>query len=492
MDTVTLKSKLLSGSRLGLVRVVLAIPLYLVLTPFALHQLGTALFAIWSFQTMVVALFTISNLGFTNGLVFYLARRLDEREEVNRYFNVAFFTFLLLGGVLCSMIVLGSGVFSAAVLKVPNELHAEAVFVLNVTAFGLWLRFMAAPYQALLEAHQEHGFVQAITLVWLLVHFLGSVAVLAFWPGIYSLSLVILLSQGFYLVAVYWRTRRQVPFLRIHPRLVSRSHFGNMLRFGIGAQGSAIAISLREPVLKILVARNFDLATVAAFEIMYRICTQLASFVVTPLLGVFSASALLASQPQELQKILRPCIGYTVALLFPMSVFMLSAGGDLAALWLGERAGQVVQLLPLAFVAFTLYYLTEVLFQAIEASGWSYYSAAVQIGSVSVAVAAFFAFKDNPLTAILAALWCGFAIFSISNLIIFRQRFPGMQLIGWAPPLISLLLAGIYLGLDAVLNKVWLIVGFPVYLILHLWTMQHFCVFNLKQVARRVMVAKLI
>src|SRR3569623_236647 len=146
------------------------------MTPYALHQLGTPLFAIWSFQTMVVALFTISNFGFTNGLVFYLARRLDEREEVNRYFNVAFFSYLLEGGALFSLIVVGSGVFSAVVLKVPNELHAEAVFVLNVTAFGLWLRFMAAPYQALLEAPQEHGFVQAITLIWLLVHFLGSIA----------------------------------------------------------------------------------------------------------------------------------------------------------------------------------------------------------------------------------------------------------------------------------------------------------------------------
>src|SRR3569623_3763666 len=112
MDTATQKSKLLRGSRLGLVRVTLAFPLYLVLTPLALHLLGTPLFAVWSFQTMVVALFTISNLGFTNGLVFYLARRLDERVEVNRYFNVAFFTFLLLGGALCSLIVVGSGVFS--------------------------------------------------------------------------------------------------------------------------------------------------------------------------------------------------------------------------------------------------------------------------------------------------------------------------------------------------------------------------------------------
>src|SRR3569832_2713539 len=102
-----------------------------------------------------------------------------------------------------------------------------------------------------------------------------------------------------------------------------------------------------------------------------------------------------------------------------MSEFMLSAGGELAALWLGERAGQEVQLLPLAFVAFTLYYLTEVLFQAIEASGWSYYSADVQIGSVSVAIDAFLAFKDNSLTAILAALWSGFAIIIVSKFKIF-------------------------------------------------------------------------
>lgn len=492
MDTIALKSKMIRGSRLGLVRVSLAIPLYLVLTPLALNKLGTSLFAIWSFQTMVMALFTFSNLGFTNSLVYHVAQRLEEHQEVNRYFNVVFFAFLVLGSVLAISIFAGSGTFTTRVLSVPADMHDAAVFVLNVTALCLWLRFVAAPYQALLEAHQEHGFVQAVALGWLLLYFLGSIAALLLWPGVYSLGAVMLLAQLLNLIAFYWRVRVQAPFIRIHPREISRGYVRNMLRYGVGVQGASLAIALREPLLKILVARYFDLAAVAAFEIVYRMCTQLISFVVTPLLGVFSASALLASQPQELQKILRPCLGYTVALLFPMTVFMLSMGGELAHLWLGEKAGEVVELLPLAFAAFALYYVTEILYQAIEASGWSYYSAAMQIASLAVATVSFFIFDDQSLTAILAALWCGFALFSISNLLVFRQRFRGLRLIGWLPPLTALILAGIYLALDAALTGAWRIIGYPVYLALHLWIMQRFGLFNVISLARRVMVERLI
>jgi len=492
MDTATLKSKLLRGSRLGLVRVTLAIPLYLVLTPLALHQLGTPLFAVWSFQTMVVALFNLSDFGFANGLVFHLARRLDDRQEINRYFNVAFFAFLLLGLSLSTLIIAGSGAFTQDILRVPPDLRDEAVFVLDVTAISLWLRLMAAPYQALLEAHQEHAFVQAVSLGWLLFYFIGSMVALLAWPGIYALGAVMLLGHGLYLLAFYWRVRRHSPFLHINPRQLSRVHVRSMLRYGIGLQGAALAIALREPLLKILVARHFDLATVAAFEIVYRICTQLVSFVVTPLLGLFSASALLAAQPEELRKILRPCLGYTVALLFPMAVLLLSGGGELAHWWLGDKAGQVVDLLPLAFAAFAFYYLTEVLYKAIEASGWSYYSAAIQVGSLAAAVTAFFTFGDQPHTAVLAALWSGFVIFSVANFFAFRLRFPGVRLIGWQPPAVALLLAAAFLILDGLLDSAWRVIGYPMYLLLHLWAMQCLGVFNLLKLARRVMVERLI
>lgn len=492
MDTVTLKAKLLSGSRLGLVRVALAIPLYLVLTPLALNQLGAPLFAIWSFQSMVVALFNLSNFGFTNGLVFHLARRLDERDEVNRYFNVAFFAFLLLGCVLLALTLAGSRVFSTEVLKVPDYLHDEAIFVLDVTAISFWCCLMASPYKAILEAHQEHGYVQAISLAWLLFYFAGSVVALWLWPGVYSLGAVMLLSHGLYWLAFYLRARQYAPFLHVHPRHLSRAHVLSMLRYGVGLQGAAVAIALREPLLKILVARHFDLATVAAFEIVYRICTQMVSFVVTPLLGLFSASALLSAQPQELQKILRPFLGYTVALLFPMAAFLVSSGSELAQWWLGDKAGQVVVLLPLAFAAFAFYYMTEVLYKAIEASGWSYYSAAIQVCSLVVALIAFLAFDDDSYMAILAALWAGFSIFSVSNLIAFHSRFPDMRLIGWKPPLAAFFFACVYLSLDALVDSVWRIIGFPLYLLVHIWAMQRFGIFNIVQLARRVMVERLI
>lgn len=484
---------MVSGSRLGLIRVSLSIPLYLILTPLALNKLGTSLFAIWSFQTTVVALFSLSNLGLSNALIYHLAQKLHDEKEVNSYFNVAFFAFFFLGLFLTAIVFFGSRGFVSYVLNIPIDLYDEAVFVLLVTAIGLWMRFIASPYQALLEAHQEYAFVQAVSLLWLLVYFVGSVTVLLLFPGVYSLGIVMLLSYLLYPVLFIWRVSRVVLFIRIRLGHISLSHVRSMLRYGIGLQGASVAIALREPLLKILIARHFDLAAVAAFEVVYRICTQLVSFVMTPMLSLFSASALLAKQPEELKKILRPCLGFAVTLLFPAAVLLFTLGADLVRLWLGDKASYVVEILPLAFVAFAIYYLTEVMYKAIEASGWSYYSATVQIVSLGASIASFFIFKDDPVTAILSSLWVGFSIFSLSNFLIFKKRFPNMKLIGLSPMIAAFVLAATYIFLDQKIGSgPWQLIGYSVYLMVHLWMMQYLNVMNVIRLARRMMVEKFI
>lgn len=171
MELNALKRKLVQGSLAGMLRVGLAIPLYLVLTPFVLHALGTERFGLWAFGTLVVSVMTLTDFGFKNALVYYVARDFDDHERINRYFNVAMLTFATLtAAMLCLTYLLGPFIVRD-LLGVGTALHDEARFVLWVTALSFGLRFIAIPYQAVIEGHQLHAVSQTVLLMWLLLNF---------------------------------------------------------------------------------------------------------------------------------------------------------------------------------------------------------------------------------------------------------------------------------------------------------------------------------
>lgn len=487
MELELLKRKLAQGSLAGLVRVGLAVPLYLILTPFVLKTLGPELFGLWSFSTLVVSVMTLTDFGFKNALVYYVARELGQPESTTCRFNVALAIYCAMTLTVGAVVWIFGQAIVADVLRVPASLHAEAWFVLWITALGFGLRFVSIPFQALLEAHQEHGPIQRVLTAWLLANFAGTLIALTARPDIYALGCAGLVANALVL-ALFWRlARRRYPAIRIAPGTLRISTLKSMAGYGSGVQVATLVIASREPLLKILVARIYDLTTVASFEVVYRLCSQLVSVVTAPLLGSFAASALLAKgRTRELGEVLRPMFGFCVMVFVPAVLFFSSFAQRLVEVWLGPGHGQVAAMLPLAFAAFAIYYTTETLYKAIEASGLSLYSAVVQSVSLTGCVSAFLWLKDVPEQAIPMALFAGFALASLSNALVFRWRFPEIHLCTW--PQWGWLLgpASLYVG-----GWIWapraLLPGvFAGYLVVHLWCGRRAGLFDYVLVARKL------
>ena len=60
MDLALVKHRLLQGSLVGLARTALAVPIYLVLTPFLLRALGPNFFGIWSFGAIIMSVLALT------------------------------------------------------------------------------------------------------------------------------------------------------------------------------------------------------------------------------------------------------------------------------------------------------------------------------------------------------------------------------------------------------------------------------------------------
>ena len=488
MELNNLKRKLVQGSLAGVLRVGLAIPLYLVLTPFVLHSLGAEQFGLWAFGTLIVSVMTLTDFGFKNALVYYVACGLDDHARINRYFNVAMATFAALAIVMLCLTYLLGPVMVRELLSVRIGLHDEAQFVLWVTALSFGLRFVAVPYQAVIEGYQQHVVSQAVFLMWLLLNFAGTLIALNIQPDIYALGIVAVVCNLAVFVAFRLYAARHFRFLRVGVKYLAWQQVKEMLAFGGGIHVATLLIAAREPLLKVMIARAYDLASVATFEIVYRFCTQVVSFVATPLLGTFSAAALLShNRVDELGLVLRPMLGFCLATLVPSVLFFASFSAPLMVLWLGPDYPQVGAMLPAVFTAFAIYYTTEVMYKAIEGSGWSGYSALVQSATLAISLGTFYFLIDNVGRAVPMALLAGFVFFSAANLWVFRVRFPTLHLC--TPTQLAWLLvpAAAYLSALQWIAPAEAPIVFFVYAMLHVWCVRRARLFDIVSTAKRLM-----
>lgn len=463
-----LKNKLLKGSLAGMLRVGLAIPLYLVLTPYALSRLGSAMFGIWSFNTVIISLVNLTDFGFKNSLVRQVATNIDNQNEIRRYFSATFWMYLVLSILLQILIYLFSDVLVAEVLRVPPQLHDEAVFVFMISAASFALRFLAAPFQAVIEGHQEHYYSQGVSLVWLLLNSIGSLVALAFQPDVYTLGVVSLLSNLIVLILFFRRIWHKFRFVFSGLARVDSAAVASLLRFGIGIHVATLVITLREPIYKIFVSRLYDLESLASFEVSYRLCTQLVSVVVSPLIGTFAVSALLENRRTELEKILRIIVGFNCAVFIPAIILFGSFSQGLISLWLGSEANTTAFMTFIMFCGFALYYMTEPLYKTLEGTGLSGYSAVVQLVGFAVSFSTLFLLVKHGDMAIPLSMFTGLVVVGIANYLVFCRRFKGMSLIMPYKLLQLLILAALYVAAGFIVPHQWLPVLFAVYLLFHL------------------------
>ena len=472
MDISTLKGKLLAGSVVGFLRVGLAVPVYLVLTPIMLNALGTERFGLWAFSTMIVNALNLVDLGLKNSLVYHVARLRDDHGAVRQHFTAALKMYLLLSSTIAFVMLLFHKAIIQGLLQVPSHLFEEAQFLFVVTVIALSVRLIAIPYQAVLEGLQELALSQSVFFVWLLIYSATVLIALVAWPGIYGLGLALFVSNLFIVLGFYGVAKWHLPFLYLVPTRMNAGGLGSMLKYGLGIQVAAAAIALREPMCKIVLARTYDLSTVAAFEVAYRLCIQLASVMTAPLLGVLGVSALLSRQHDDLMRILRPLLVYGVIVLPPAVMFAYTFSKPLFNLWLGQKGNEAADLFPGLFLGFAIYYSTEVFYKAIEGSGRSWYSATVQLSVLVVQMSLLICIASLSWSIAVSFL-IGFGVFSLSNILMFRRCYGRMDFWDVLPVFWLAFPTCLYASLRPVLSENYYIWAFLAYLALHFIVLKH-------------------
>lgn len=472
MDIPTLWRKIFAGSVVGFLRIGLAVPVYLILTPIILNTLGEERFGLWSFSTIIISVLNLADFGLKNSLVYHVAQQREDREAVIQHFTFAALMYLTISSCIALILIVFHRWIIVSALHVPPHLFEEAQFLLIVTVIAFSVRMIAIPYQATLEGHQELSLSQSVFLIWMLAYSIAISAALILRPDIYGLGFATLFSNVVLLLGFFGITKLRLPFLRFTLTQLRPGALGSMLTYGAGIQIATAAIALREPLYKIVLVRAYDLSTVAAFEIAFRLCTQLVSVITAPLLGVLGVSALLSHRHEDLTRILRPLFIYGVILLLPAILFAYTFSTPLFHLWLGAKGKEAAHLFPGMFLGFSFYYATEVLYKSIEGSGRAWYSAILQILVLVLQVSLLISFTFVPWS-VTGSLFIGFAMFSLANFVMFRHCYGSIQLLQPTQMLWLAFPTSLYIGLFPFLPQDSQIWTFLAYLLLHLVVLIH-------------------
>jgi len=486
MNNGAIRRKLSRGAVSGGVRAFLAIPVYLLLTPFVARSLGPEQFGVWAFGSLLVNVFSFTDFGLTSSLTYHTAREADDVKRVDSYFNAVFWTYLAIALIVFASTMAFAGPVIEELLRVPVRFRQETAYVMTIFAAGFGARFVAGAFQGVLEGYQEYAYSQLVFTKWLILNAVGTFAALSFAPTLYALGMVSLAGNLFVLGAFVRRMYRQFPCVRPRPALFKMSVLALMMRFGSGVLVASIIIAVREPLLKVLVARNYDLAAVAGFEISARLCCQVVAVVGAPMGGTFAASAYLSRDHGELTDLIRTIFLLGFSVFLPLSIFGLSFGRELMAWWLGRDFADAGRLFPAMLIAFSIYYMTEPLYKALQGTGHSRYSAAVQGSSLLISLFAFAILVKGFSGAVTGYYLAGFIFFSIANYWMFRKRFPGSTLIRCSQWIWLITPAILFLMLRIPTPAALLPVLFAGYLFMHIFAVHMSGVVDLFRVLRAV------
>jgi len=486
MQIKEIKNNIFKSSFIGIFRVIIAIPLYLILTPFVLNKLGIEDFAIWSFSTIIISLISLGDFGFKNSLIYHITKNIDSEREQNSYFNNALLMFLVIAAVIITFTMLFAPYFTKEIIDIPSDSVDKAIFVLGFVAVSFAFRFIGTPYQAMIESHQKIYFSHYTMIAWLISNFIFTIIALNITPSIYHLTIASIFPNIIVFAMYFFKSCKDYKYISHDFSLISFRYMKEMLKYGSGIHLATIAIAIREPIIKSLIAKNTDLLAVTIFELSYRLCIQAVSIIKTPLLSVFSASALLANDKESLNKIITPFCNYNIAFLIPSSVFFFIFSAELIALWLGDQHGETAEILPYMFLSLSIYYLTEPLYKTIEASGRSLYSAIIQVIVIATCIVLFDILSENAHYTSAYVLLISFSIFSTINMLSFRVFFRGIKTYNFMKSLTLFLLGYICVLYISNEEPIFKFSIFPLYLLMHFYLCRKFKLFDVIHLIKKI------
>ena len=446
-STQTLARNALTGAGRYAIGAVIA----LIVTPYALHQLGPARFGVWALAGAVVAVIRLVDLGLNRALTYRIALASGRGHTGDARAAVATGRSLALGLGLgaVGVVALAHRLLIDHVFQIPAAFRAEAVYVVVGTAVVAAVEGVFAPFQAALDGVGRMDLSNAVdTAVQRVFSPLGVVAVLALgWglPGLVWKNLAAALVAG---LGYAWLLRRAAPDLARAKVGWDKPEAAAMLAYGRHVQTVSLASALIEPVAKTLLSRSAGLGAVALFELAARVAGQMSGVFMAASTALFPAVARRQVEAEDDGEAGAPAIGtlyrtaarYNAWLVLPAYAIFVALAGPFVHTWLGPGYGDLVDALRILGLGWAVALLGLPAFHVAQAGGHARLSTIGGLVTGAVSMAAVVALiGSRGLIGVIGGLALGLAAGGVVVLALFARAIGlGRAAWGFAHPRVLL------------------------------------------------------
>jgi O-antigen/teichoic acid export membrane protein len=330
-----------------------------VITPLLIRKLGPEHYGIWLQVFSILDYFWFFDLGFNPAIANFCARflALRDHQKINQVINTALFYF--------SMIALAVWVITPVLaarashfFKVAEADRHEFRTLILITGLSWGLQMTLHLFLSALDGFQRFDLTSRVMVLQVALRSAGYFLVLELGYGLVPMAEIYIAAQLLGYVLNFRNFRRVFPQLRLSPHYVSRTMFGDILRYGLKsfvASGSTLALA-QSGVL--IVGHYLGEAAVGYFGLPSRMLQQMTDVISRVGMVTRSSAAELTATEKRQETIALGVYAnrYSLTLFMPLAVFLLVYGRPLLIRWVHNvpMVEQSAPLLPIFLLSYSL------------------------------------------------------------------------------------------------------------------------------------------
>lgn len=348
-------ASILKNTAANYVQQVVAVAIFMFLTPYAARQLGTEQFGLWSLMWSMVGVLGLIDMGVSSATVKFLAdaRGRGEPERVGQLCS----TFFWLQNSLAVIVALAGAALVPAldlIFDIPDHFERIAAVVFSILAFRVASSMPFGLFAGLLTANRKQALVSFTKAGGILAYGAAVFFALKTEPTAVTLATCNIAIHVAVNGVIVLLACRAVPEFTIRPSQFRRSLVKEIGSFSSAAFMVQISSLLYTRVDTFIIQRFLALAAVARYSVAMQTISRASMFcrqmntALTPLVAEMKG----ANDDQAIRLVLRKGTKLNTALATPLIGGLLWLAGDLIHSWMGpEFAASVLPMRLLAGVA---------------------------------------------------------------------------------------------------------------------------------------------
>ena len=320
----------------AVIQVVVIGVVYFFLYRFLIDKLGANLLGLWSLIVATSSIASLANLGFSSGLVKFVAEKNAQQEsgDLGKLIFTALVSITLLYLVLSLIILVVAPYLLGYFMN--KEYLSIALTILPWSLSCLLINAIGGVFTSALEGIQKNylrNFIYSVTSVLFLLFSLLLVPRLGILGVALAQNIQAILVVGY----TFYQARKNIPAFRVRKWDWDPSAFRSMLNYGYKFQLISVLQLIVDPITKALLSKFGGLSTLAYYEMAYRLTSQVRSVIIN---AYQVTIPVIAHYNQTQKSYLRTFYLRTFPFVFTSGMIATAAlvffSGVLSRLWIGH------------------------------------------------------------------------------------------------------------------------------------------------------------